>query len=126
MSQCQCKAGFFALRACENMAMGQCRVCGRFICMLHSAPESVMQMCRDCKAREAQQPESGTTTGDTSERYGDAWAHSYRDRYYGAGYRPMYSGSHHNHYDRQDAQSFVGNEGEIEDDDDPQAGFGDS
>lgn len=82
-----------------------------------------MQVCRDCKAKEAQQPQSGTT-GD--ESYDDDWAYSYRDRYYGAGYRPLYSSSHHHHYDRQDAQSFVGNEGEIDDDDDPQAGFGDS
>jgi hypothetical protein len=124
MTSCQCKAGFFALRDCENLAIGQCAVCGRFICGLHSAPDSVMTTCRDCRARQAQEP-SGTT-GD-SETYDDRWAYSYRDRYYGAGYSPPYAGSHHRHrYDNQDAQSFVGREGEFEDDDDPQAGFGDS
>jgi hypothetical protein len=121
VTQCQCKAGFFALRDCGNMAMGQCVECTRWICPLHSAPDSVMSTCRDCKARRDQA--SGTTGG--GDTYDDHWAHSYRDRYYGSGYAPVHSGSLH-HYDNQDAQSFVERDGEIEDSDDPQAGFGDS
>jgi hypothetical protein len=126
MTQCQCKAGFFSLRDCENMAIGQCVECARWICGVHSASEVVIQTCRDCKARRDQ---ANGTTGD-SGTYDDGWAHSYRERYYGAGYTPIYSGSHRRHYDDQDAQGFVardGEAGEMEDGtDDPQAGFGDS
>jgi hypothetical protein len=125
MTSCQCKAGFFALRDCENMALGQCAVCARFICALHTAPDSVMTTCRDCRARQAQEEPGATGEGET--RYDDRWAYSYRDRYYGSGYTPPYAGSHsRRHYDNQDAQSFAQREGEFDDDDDPQAGFGDS
>jgi len=123
MTQCECKAGFFSLRDCENMALTQCVECARWICALHSAPEAVMSTCRDCQARRDQ----GTGTTGDRDTYDDGWAHSYRERYYGSGYTPMYSGSHHHHYDNQDAQSFAPRDGEMEDgSDDPQAGFGDS
>jgi hypothetical protein len=88
-----------------------------------------MQTCRDCKARRDQSGDNTGTTGTRdADRYDDDWAYSYRDRYYGAGYVPAYSGSHrHPSYDNQDARSFVDRGGEMEDgSDDPQAGFGDS
>jgi hypothetical protein len=115
MSRCQCRAGFFALRDCDAAAVAECAVCRRLLCALHIAPGSEPTSCRDCWASQQQEAES-----ETQEDYDDGWVYAYRSRHYGSALHAR------SEYDREDASSFVTEDGELEDDGDPQAGFGDS
>jgi hypothetical protein len=122
MNRCECKSGFFALRACEWNAITQCAECRRMICAPHTAKDSQPAHCLDCWGRRAQNPD--TTTRDRTDNYDDDWAYGYRHHYYSTGYAPL---SHaRQRYDADDARSFTADERELKDDDDPQAGFGDS
>ena len=124
MNDCQCKSGFFALRDCGQPAVAQCEACSRAMCHAHAAVESRFTQCRDCWAKANQSADPAQRAGT----YDDAWAQSYRSRYYAAGYAPIYTGTHyHRYYDQYDTRSFRQQAGEIEDgSDDARAGFGDS
>jgi hypothetical protein len=126
MSACQCKSGFFALRDCGEVGVGNCSQCQRAMCARHSAPDSGFTLCLDCQARSGQ----GRTSTERDDGYDDQWAHGYRHRYYSAGYTPIYTGHRsHGYYDQYDTRSFDqrhANAGELGDDDSTSAGFGDS
>jgi hypothetical protein len=126
MNDCQCKSGFFSLRDCGQPAVGQCSVCQRAMCQVHGAAESTFTQCRDCWARSEQ--EAGRGDINRNNAYNDDWAYSYRHRYYGAGYAPVYTGTHYHHYyDRYDARSFNERNGDVDDgSENARAGFGDS
>ena len=125
MSGCQCKSGFFALRDCGQPVVTQCLTCQRTVCLEHASRESNLTLCLDCFTRSDQNAAHPNTNAN---QYDDQWAYGYRQRYYGAGYAPIYSGDHYHHYyDRYDARSFdQGGSGGDFADDDPRAGFGDS
>ena len=122
MSGCQCKTGFFALRDCGEIVVGQCTECRRAMCARHSAPDSGLTMCLDCQARSRQNlPDRDT--------YDDQWAHEYRHRYYTLGYTPIYTGHRSStYYDQYDTRSFDNGRSARADfaDEDSSAGFGDS
>jgi hypothetical protein len=126
MNDCQCKSGFFSLRDCGQPAVGMCSECKRAMCQQHGSATSTYTQCRDCWARNDQDTDGAQYDGNKA--YNDNWAYSYRHRYYGNGYSPVYTGSHYNHYyDRYDARSFNERSSDFDDgSDNARAGFGDS
>jgi hypothetical protein len=117
MTRCACQTGFFSLRECEQESLAQCIECGRAMCALHMASADPLRTCRDCYARRTQH----VYMSAAPSVYDDDWVYGYRHRYYGsAGYAFSQRS-----YDSNDAQSFVAANDELEEDD-PQAGFGDS
>ena len=129
MSSCQCKNGFFSLRDCGQPADATCELCKRAMCRAHSTPESGFTQCRDCRARNQQQvANDDPRTTNRNYDYDDGWAYNYRHRYYGAGYAPIYSGTHYHHYyDSYDTRSFDKREGDFDDgSDNARSGFSDS
>jgi hypothetical protein len=129
MSGCQCKSGFFALRDCDQQVAGRCTVCQRAMCCRHSSPDSDLTYCLDCWAKKQQNnPADNPAAVGNDPAYNDQWAYSYRNRYYAAGYAPIYYGSHYNrYYDTYDTRSFdQAKTGDDDFTDDGGAGFGDS
>ncbi len=53
MSKCQIKTGFLVLRDCENEALDNCSICGKWICNKHkrSHPQNQRVCCIDCYAK---------------------------------------------------------------------------
>ncbi len=124
MIGCECKSGFFSLRDCDGAPVAACSACGRQVCTRHLSPASGFTQCLDCWARSSQQPAEGQ---ETDAALDDQWTYGYRHRYYGAGYHPLYAGSHYSHYyDDYDTRSFQESEAAGAEEDEGRAGFGDS
>lgn len=121
MGTCMARRGFLTLSDCGNPAASLCTTCSRPMCAAHLAPQSGFTQCFDCAATNATVREG---------EHDDLWAHRYRSTYYTAsGYRPIYSGSHHDtYYDDQDVRSFDDepNEEMIDEEETDRGGFGES
>ena len=127
MTGCDCKSGFFSLRDCDGAPAGACSACGRSACTRHLSPASGFSQCLDCHARAEQQPEGTGTAAAGDPALDDEWTYGARHRFDSSGYRPLYTGSHHDrYYDSYDTRSFDepgSGEAEV---DEGGAGFGDS
>ncbi|HRH41641.1 MAG TPA: hypothetical protein PKY82_08360 [Pyrinomonadaceae bacterium] len=91
MSYCQLQRGFFILRPCDQQAVKACTQCNRPVCQSHLSVKSGFQLCVDCAKQHK------------SDYYDDDWVYSYRNSYYGSGYRPFMYGHHdYQSFDRYD------------------------
>lgn len=89
---CQLQRGFFTLQGCDRPAFKNCDTCGRPVCQFHLSLKSGLQSCIDCAQQQNQQ--------DNYTYDDDDWLYSYRNRYYGSGYRPyMYSNHDYQSFD---------------------------
>jgi len=145
MSGCECKTGFFTLRACEKSVVGRCYTCKRAMCRDHAVPASTTQ-CLDClakekRARQSPTPNRGskvtsrgtahTTTHDGD--YDENWLYERRQRVRDTAATGTVGGgavaSHHasgGAFDEQDVRAFDDLDVERDDDFNASSGFGDS
>jgi hypothetical protein len=120
MNGCECKRGFFTLRACGEAAIGPCQTCLRAMCAEHAASPT---QCLDCASRERQG--NGTAWNGHDD---DLWIYRHRERMHtSAGAGTAGSALPVQAFDQHDRNAFDQPDVERDDgDDDARGGFGDS
>ncbi|HEX9983753.1 MAG TPA: hypothetical protein VGF69_10855 [Thermoanaerobaculia bacterium] len=125
---CMARRGFLTLSDCGNPASTVCATCARPMCPEHLSPSSGFANCLDCGARATEEENQDRDAAETMpEDVDNEWAYGFRHRYYSTGYRPIYAGSHNDHYyDNYDSRSFDGsvNEQSFDESDEGEGGGG--
>jgi len=138
MSGCECKTGFFALRACEQPVAARCPTCRRAMCRKHAA-DPQLSICLDCAAgqRQATRTSTGRAGRRDHERHDRDWLYERRHDVHGdslyrgsvpatAATATAVAGAHATPFDQQDARAFDQHAVERDDDGPEAGGFGDS